>query len=61
LAWIERNWTVAAVSFALLTVTVGIIGFDLSPQQSKALLFGLYGVTVLAVGFGMRVGRQQIA
>lgn len=61
LAWIERNWTVAAVSFALLAVTVGIIGFDLSPQQSKALLFGLYGVTVLAVGFGMRVGRQQIA
>lgn len=60
LAWIERSWTVAAVSFALLAVTVAIIGFDLSPQQSKALLFGLYGITLLAVGFGMRVGRQQL-
>jgi hypothetical protein len=60
LAWIERSWMVAAVSFALLAVTAGIIGFDLSPQQSKALLFGLYGVTVLAVGFGMRVARRQL-
>jgi hypothetical protein len=60
LAWIERSWMVAAVSFALLAVTVAIMGFDLSPQQSKALLFGLYGVTLLAVGFGMRVGRQQL-
>jgi hypothetical protein len=60
LAWIERSWMIAAVSSALLAVTVAIIGFDLSSQQSKALLFGLYGVTVLAVGLGMRVGRQQL-
>jgi hypothetical protein len=60
LAWIERSWMVAAVSFALLAVTVAIIGFDFSPQQSKALLFGLYGVTLFVVGFGMRVGRQQL-
>ena len=60
LAWIERSWMVAAVSFALLAITVAIIGFDLSSQQSKALLFGLYGITLLAVGFSMRVGRKQV-
>ena len=60
LAWIERSWMVAAISFALLAITVAIIGFDLSSQQSKALLFGLYGITLLAVGFGMRVGRRQL-
>jgi len=58
LAWIERSWMVAAISAALLAVTVAIIGFDLSPQQSKALLFGLYGFTLLAVGFSLRVGRN---
>lgn len=41
LAWIERSWMVAAISFALFAVTVAVIGFDLSSQQSKALLFGL--------------------
>ena len=51
---------VGAISFALLAVTVGIIGFDLSSQQSKALLFGLYGITFLAVGFGWRVGRKEV-
>jgi hypothetical protein len=60
LAWIERSWMVAAISFALLAITVAIIGFDLSSQQSKALLFGLYGITLLAVGFSMRVGRRQV-
>jgi hypothetical protein len=60
LAWIERSWTVAAVSLALVAVTVAVIGLDLSSQQSKALLYGLYGVTLLAVGFSLRVGRQQI-
>jgi hypothetical protein len=60
LARIERSWMVAAVSLALVAVTVAVIGFDLSSQQSKALLFGLYGVTFLAVGFSMRVGRQQL-
>ena len=49
---------VAAITMALLAVTVAIIGFDLSPQQSKALLFGLYGFTLLAVGFSLRVGRN---
>ena len=60
LAWIERSWMVATISFALLAVTAAIIGFDLSSQQSKALLFGLYGITLLAVGFSMRVGRRQL-
>jgi len=60
LAWIERSWTVAAISLALLAITVAIIGFDLSSQQSKALLFGLYGITLLAVGFSLRVGRKQL-
>jgi hypothetical protein len=60
LAWIERNWMVAAVSFALLAVTVAVIGLDLNSQQSKALMYGLYGVTLLAVGFNLRVGRQQL-
>jgi hypothetical protein len=60
LAWIERSWMVAAVSVALVAVTVAIAGFDLSSQQSKALLFGLYGVTFLAVGFSMRIGRQRL-
>jgi hypothetical protein len=60
LAWIERSWMVGAISFALLAITVAIIALDLSSQQSKALLFGLYGLTLLAVGFSMRVGRQQL-
>src|SRR2546423_7690441 len=60
LAWIERSWMVGAISFALLAVTVAIIGFDLSSQQSKALLFGLYGITLLGVGFSWRVGRKEI-
>jgi len=60
LAWIERSWMVAAISFALLAVTAAVIGFDLSSQQSKALLFALYGITLLAVGFSMRVGRKQV-
>ena len=60
LAWIERSWMVAAISFALLAVTVAIIGFDLSSQQSKALLFGLYGITLVAVGLSMRAGRRQL-
>jgi hypothetical protein len=60
LAWIERSWMVAAISFALLAVTVVIISFDLSSQQSMALLFGLYGITLLAVGFSMRLTRKQL-
>ncbi len=60
LAWIERSWMVGAISFALLAVTVAIIGFDLGSQQSAALLFGLYGITLLAVGFSWRVGRKEI-
>jgi hypothetical protein len=60
LAWIERSWMVAAVSVALVAVTVAIIGLDLSSQQGKALLFGLYGVALLAVGFNLRVERQQL-
>lgn len=60
LAWIERSWVVAFVSFALVAVTVAIIGLDLSSQQSKALMYGLYGVALLAVGFSMRVGRQKL-
>ena len=60
LAWIERSWIVAAISFALLATTVAIIGFDLSSQQSKALVFGLYGVTLLTIGFAMRAGRRQL-
>jgi hypothetical protein len=60
LAWIERSWMVAAISFALLAVTVSIFGFDLSSQQSKALVFGLYGIALLAVGFSLRVARKQI-
>jgi hypothetical protein len=60
LAWIERSWLVAAVSLALIAVTVAIIGLDLSPQQSKALMYGLYGVAFLAVGFNLRVGRRQL-
>ena len=60
LAWIERSRMLAAISIALLAVTVAIIGFDLSPQQSTALLFGLYGFTLLAVGFGLRVGRKLL-
>jgi len=60
LAWVERSWMVAAVSIALVAVTVAILGFDLSSQQSKALLFGLYGITLLAVGFSVRVRRQQL-
>src|SRR5213075_2231572 len=57
LAWIERSWMVAAISFLLVVVTVAIVGFDLSSQQSKGLVFGLYGVTLLAIGFGLRVAR----
>jgi hypothetical protein len=60
LAWIERSWVVAFVSFVLVAVTVAIIGLDLSSQQSKALMYGLYGVALLAVGFSMRVGRQKL-
>jgi hypothetical protein len=60
LAWVERSWLVAAVSLALIAVTVAIIGLDLSPQQSKALMYGLYGVAFLAVGFNLRVGRRQL-
>jgi hypothetical protein len=60
LAWIERSWMVATISFALLAVTVAIIGFDLSSQQSKALVFGLYGLTLVGVGFAMRTGRRQL-
>jgi hypothetical protein len=60
LAWIERSWMVAAISFALLAVTVGVIGFDLSSQQSRALVFGLYGITLLAVGFSLRMSRTQL-
>jgi hypothetical protein len=60
LAWIERSWMVATISFALLAVTIAIIGFDLSSQQSKALVFGLYGITLLAVGFSLRIGRKQL-
>ena len=60
LAWIERSRMVAAVSLALLAVTVAIMGFDLSSQQSKALLFGLYGITLLAVGFSLRMGRKLL-
>lgn len=60
LGWVERNWMVAAISFALLAVAAAVVGLDLSSQQSKALLFALYGVTFLAVGFTMRVGRQQL-
>ena len=59
-ARIERSWMVAGVALALVAVTVAVIAFDLSSQQSDALLFGLYGVTFLAVGFSMRVGRQQL-
>ena len=58
LAWIERSWMVAAISFALFAVTAAIIGFDLSSQESKALVFGLYGMTLLAVGFSLRMGRK---
>ena len=60
LAWIERSWMVAGIAFSLLAITVAIIGFDLSPQQSKALVFGLYGITLLAVGFSLRLGRRQL-
>jgi hypothetical protein len=60
LAWIERSWIVATVSLALVAVTVAIIGLDLSPQASKALMFALYGVALLAVGFNMRVERLQL-
>jgi hypothetical protein len=60
LAWIERSWMVAAISFALLAIAMTIVGFDLSSQQSKALVFGLYGLTLLAVGFSMRAGRNQL-
>lgn len=60
LAWIERKWTIAAVSLALLAVSVAIIGLDLTSDQSMALLFSLYGVVLLAVGFNLRAGRQQL-
>lgn len=60
LARIERSWMVATVAIALVAVAVAVVGFDLSSQQSKALLFVLYGVTFLTVGFSMRVGRQQL-
>src|SRR5207248_5656367 len=60
LAWIERSRMLAAISIALLAVTAAIIGFDLSPQQSTALLFGLYGFTLLAVGFSLRVRRKLL-
>jgi len=59
-AWIERSWIVAAIAAALLAVAVAIIGFDLTSPQSKALLFGLYGITLLAVGLGLRVGRKLL-
>jgi len=60
LAWIERSWMVAAISFALLAVTAAIVGFDLSSQESKAVVFGLYGMTLLAVGFSLRMGRKLL-
>jgi hypothetical protein len=61
LAWIERSWIVAAVSLALVAVTVVIIGLDLTGQQSKALMFGLYGLALLAIGFNLRLGRHQLS
>ena len=39
---------------------IAIIGFDFNPQQSTALVFGLYGITLLAVGFSMRAARRQL-
>lgn len=60
LAWIERSWMVAAISFSLLAIAIAIIGFDFNPQQSTALVFGLYGITLLAVGFSMRAARRQL-
>jgi hypothetical protein len=60
LAWVERSWMVAAVSLALVAVTVAIVGLGLDPQESKALMFALYGVAFLAVGFNMRVGRHDL-
>lgn len=60
LAWIERSRMVGAVALALIAITVATIGLGLSALQSNALLFALYGITLVAVGLSMRVSRQGI-
>jgi hypothetical protein len=60
LAWIERNWMVAAVAIALITVTLVTAGLDLSSVQSNSILFAFYGLTLLVVGFSMRVQRLKL-
>src|SRR5205814_1357357 len=60
LSFTEDAASLLGLFWALLAVTAAIIGFDLSPQQSTALLFGLYGFTLLAVGFSLRVGRKLL-
>src|SRR5437762_2648281 len=59
LAWIERNGLVAAVAFALAAIAFATVGLGLGTTQSSALLLAIYGITVAAMGFGMRVRRVR--
>ena len=61
LAWVERNRMVGAVALALIAATLATVALDLSSVQSNAILFAIYGLTLLAVGLGMRVRRAELA
>jgi hypothetical protein len=60
LARIEHSRLVAAVAVALIAASALTVGFGLSAVQSNSILFVIYGLTFLAVGFGLRVRRPQL-
>ena len=60
LAWVERSRIVAFVAVALIAATAATVGFGLDSQQSNALMFVIYGLTLVAVGFGIRTQRLHL-
>jgi hypothetical protein len=60
LARIEHSRLVAAVAVALIAASAATVGFGLSSVQSNSILFVIYGLTFLAVGFDIRVRRPQL-
>ena len=61
LGWVERSRTVVGVALALIGATLASVALDLSSVQSNTILFALYGLTLLAIGFGMRVNPARPA
>lgn len=59
LGWVERSRTVVGVALALIAATLASVDLDLSSVQSNAILFAIYGLTLLAVGF--RPAREPSA